>query len=128
MILLDTHPLIWLISNQSKLSQNAYNAIKKSAGKIFISAISGYKIGLDHSKKLLELPCQPAEWFSEAIRLHGLTELLIDSKTSVLATQLPQLHHDAIDRLLIASALQHHLPIVTPNKQIIHYPGVTTIW
>ncbi|MCK4870037.1 MAG: type II toxin-antitoxin system VapC family toxin [Gammaproteobacteria bacterium] len=128
MILLDTFSLIALTSQQENLSIDARKILATNSGKIFTSAATAYELGIEHNKKLIELPTNPQSWYSKALALHGLTELPITGKIALLATQLPQLHDDLVDRLLIATTKIENLTILTPNKQIHLYPEINWIW
>ncbi len=127
MLLLDTQSLIHLVSSQEKLSKTAISAISKNAGRVFVSSASAYQIGNLTNKKLLQLPQAPEDWFTHVLEHHGLTELPIDANIALCATQLPQLHADTVDRLLIASALQHQMVLVSQKKILQRYPGVNII-
>ena len=127
MLLLDTQSLIHLVASQEKLSKTAITAIAKNAGRVFVSSASAYQIGNLTNKKLLQLPLDPEIWFAHVLEHHGLTELPIDASIALCATGLPQLHADTVDRLLIASALQRQLSLVTQKKILQRYPGVNII-
>jgi PIN domain nuclease of toxin-antitoxin system len=128
MLLLDTCSLLWLVSQQESLSIQAKNAIQKQAGSIFISAVSAFEIGIKCIKKQLILPMSADLWFQQVLELHGIEVLSIDYKIALRSTQLPELHRDPADRMIIATALTHHLSIVTPDSHIKRYPDVITIW
>ena len=127
MLLLATQSLIHLVADQKKLSKAAISAISKNAGRVFVSSASAYQIGNLTNKKLLQLPQAPEQWFAHVLEHHGLTELPIDAKIALNATQLPQLHTDTVDRLLIASAMQHQMSLVSQKKILQRYPGVNII-
>lgn len=128
MLLLDTCALLWLVGQQQSLSAAAKNAISKANGSIFISAISAFEIGVQQNKGLLMLPMPPENWFEQVIRLHGIDVLSIDYQTALHATQLPDLHRDPADRIIIATAIRHQLSIITPDKHIKSYPEAKIIW
>jgi PIN domain nuclease of toxin-antitoxin system len=60
MMLLDTCALLWLAHDQSKISGETLAKIE-SAAAVYISAISGFEIGLKHRSGKLTLPMQPAD-------------------------------------------------------------------
>ncbi len=128
MILLDTCTLLWLVTQQDSLSKNALQEINENSNALFTSAISAFEIGVKVNKKLLELPLPPQEWFSKVLYLHGLIELPIDSEIALFAAQLPPIHKDPADRLIIATAHKHHLTILTPDQHISTYPQAKTTW
>ena len=128
MILLDTCTLLWLVDGQQNLSEPAKKTLLKNKETPSVSAISAFEIGIKHRKGLLKLPLPPSDWFFEALRLHGLTELPISAQIAILTTQLPLIHNDPADRMLIATAMNQTLTILTPDKHIQAYPDVKTSW
>lgn len=128
MLLLDTCTLLWLASDQNKLSKSAVSALKENNGTIFVSAMSALEIGIKHRKKRLKLPLSPTEWYKKAIDWHGLTELPITGAIALKSTLLPPIHDDPIDRMIISTAQAHQLSLLTPDKHIQKYPHLTIIW
>lgn len=128
MLLLDTCALVWLVDDQAKFSAAALQAIKSNSGNVFISAISALELGIKINKNLLELPLSLSEWLQEAKQSHFLKEIAINSVIAILASELPPLHRDPADRLIIATAIQNNLAILTPDKHIHAYPNVKVIW
>lgn len=128
MLLLDTCALLWLTSDQAKLSPAARQALSAQAGQLYVSSVSGFEIAQKAAKGKLLLPQSPAEWMTLALRLHGLKTLALDMGSAVAAGALPTLHADPFDRLLIASALARRLTLLTPDPLIRQYPGLSTLW
>jgi PIN domain nuclease of toxin-antitoxin system len=128
MLLLDTCTLLWLTSDQAKLSATAQQAISANAGWLCVSAISGFEIAQKVAKGKLVLPRPPAEWMELALRLHGLKSLALEMDSAISAGALPALHADPFDRLLIAIAQARRLTLLTPDPLIRQYPALTTLW
>lgn len=128
MVLLDTCTLLWLASDQDSLSQPAAAAISSSAGGLAVSAMSAFEIAVKHRQGKLELPLPPEQWYAEALQSHGVHELPVSGQCALLAARLPFIHRDPCDRFLIATALVHRLPIITPDKIIPQYPDLRVIW
>ena len=128
MLLLDTCTLLWLTSDQAKLSLAARQALSARAGQLYVSSVSGFEIAQKAAKGKLVLPRPPADWMALALRLHGLKSLALDMESAMAAGALPALHADPFDRLLIASAQAHRLILLTPDPLIRQYPTLTTIW
>jgi len=127
-MLLDTCTLLWLVSNSDHLSSAARAAIQDHRGRLFVSAISAFEIGIKARKRKLSLPQPVDRWFSAAVKFHGLRELVIDGAIASRSTLLPPLHADPSDRLIIATSQIHHLTILTPDHLIKTYPDVRTLW
>lgn len=127
-MLLDTCTLLWLVGAQERLSERAQAALEDHAGRLFVSAISAFEIGLKHQKGKLVLPLDPGRWYARALELHGLRELPVDGTAAIHATLLPPLHRDPADRILVATAQLRKLAILTPDPLIRAYPDTATIW
>lgn len=128
MLLLDTCAFLWLVADQKKLSPKAISEIKKNAGSLFVSSMSAFEIGIKYEKKKLKLPMCASEWFMKALELHGIVEIPVTAKIALLSTELPRLHDDPVDRLLIATARLHKLHLLTPDTHIHRYESIRVIW
>ena len=65
----------------------------------------------------------PRLWATLAIR-----EIPVDGRCASLAAALSPIHRDPCDRMVIAAAQLHGMPILTPDAFIASYPGVQVIW
>ncbi|MBF0546840.1 MAG: type II toxin-antitoxin system VapC family toxin [Candidatus Riflebacteria bacterium] len=128
MLLLDTCALLWLASDQKKLSLTAKNEIIKNAQELFVSAISAFEIAVKSRSGKLRLPLLPLDWFSEALDFHGIREIPVTSSIAVFSVQLPLLHNDPCDRIIIATAQLKSMKIVTSDKLISDYNQASVIW
>ena len=128
MILLDTCTLLWLVGSQKHLSPTAKQKLHEHAGHLFLSAISAFEIGVKWTKGLLSLPSKPGVWLDKALKHHGIVEIKIDRAICLTATSLPAIHQDPFDRLIIATAMQNQMLILTPDVTIARYPNVQVIW
>jgi len=62
------------------------------------------------------------------MRQHGLQEIPVDADTAMRAVSLPDLHGDPFDRILLATATIRDLTILTRDRKIAQYPGVSVAW
>lgn len=128
MLLLDTCTLLWLAADQKKLSLNAKKAIKDNVLDLFVSAISAFELAIKSRSGKLKLPLSPLDWFSEALDFHGIREIPITSSIAIFSVQLPLLHNDPCDRLIIATAHLNGMKIVTGDSLITSYDQANVIW
>lgn len=128
MILLDTCTLLWLASDQKKLSSKAKKEIEKNARALFVSAITAFEIAIKCRNGKLELPLPTLDWFTEAIDFHGIREIPVTSSIAVSSVQLPPLHNDPCDRIIIATSQLNAMKIVTCDKLISQYENAEIIW
>lgn len=128
MILLDTCTLLWLALDQTQLSDNARSRIEDPDVQIWVSAISAFELGQKYARGSLKLGLSPGDWFTRALTSHRLQSLDLDAPAALRAAGLPRLHGDPFDRLLIGTALEHRLTLLTPDPKIHAYPDVKVIW
>jgi PIN domain nuclease of toxin-antitoxin system len=119
-MILDTCALIWLASGDTRLSDSAREQIARSPD-VAVSAITAFEIGVKYAKGKLSLPCRPAAWFETALRLHGLSICNIDHHVALRACELPLIHADPCDRLIVATSQLLDRPIVTTDSRIAQY-------
>lgn len=128
MLLLDTCVLLWLASDHTKLSKNAIKLISKNAGTLFISSFTSFEIALKHKKKKLTLPASPKRWIPEILKHHGIIEIPVDSEIAVFSVNLPNVHNDPADRIIIATSMVKKIDILSPDSLIAKYPNVVVKW
>ena len=124
-MILDTCALLWLAQGGGVLSEAALQGID-AAPVVYVSAISGFEIGIKVRKGKLTLPARPADWFAAVREHHDLEVLPLDLEVCIRSTELPAIHADPCDRMIIAAAQVHHLPVVTTDPIFARY-GIETI-
>ena len=124
-IILDTCALLWLAAGGGQLSEAALARID-AAVVVHVSAISGFEIGLKFRGGKLSLPATPQEWFQAVLEQHSIEVLHLDLSICILSSQLPPIHRDPCDRLIIATAKIRKMPIVTTDALFENY-GITLI-
>jgi PIN domain nuclease of toxin-antitoxin system len=130
MILLDTCALVWMTTQPGQLSAKAAEAVRRNADAIAVVPISAWEIAIKCRDGGLRLsgPYSPHEWYQEAVRRYGLHEIPLDALVLCESVALPPIHRDRCDRMIVAAALRHCLPIVTADTTIPRYPDVTVVW
>jgi PIN domain nuclease of toxin-antitoxin system len=124
--MLDTRALLWLAQGGGELSEAALQRIE-AAPVVYVSAISGFEIGIKVQKSKLELPVRPAEWFAAVLGHHDIEMLPLVLDVCIRATELPRIHADPCDRVLIAAAQMQHFPVVTTDALCAQY-GIEVIF
>jgi PIN domain nuclease of toxin-antitoxin system len=128
MILLDTCALLWLTDDPAQLSAAAQAELRNPAVAVYASAVSALELGIKVAKGKLGLPKTVSQWFPEACARYGLTELPVTAAIAAASTELPAIHGDPSDRVLIATAQQHSLTLLTPDPVIAKYPNLKVLW
>ena len=124
MYLLDTHTLIWALYDSSRLSAPAVDVLQKE--KCCISIISLWEISIKKSLNKLNIE-HSAQEIADFCSNNSIEILNITPKECDLVGQLPFVHRDPFDRLLIAQARCNDLIIITKDENIPKYE-VNTLW
>lgn len=126
-LLLDTHTFLWLIHDDPRLSPVAAAKIANPETRVFVSVVSAWEIVIKQRTGKIALRAPISEWWDRVVGRLGL-EVLNVTVDDVLAVEpLPLHHRDPFDRLLIAQAIRHNLPLVTADTAISAYP-IERIW
>ncbi len=121
-LLLDTHVLVWWLSNVSELAENARVEIADPRNDVFVSAITGWEIAVKRAKGHMAAPDNLAALVTE----RGFIHLPLTFHHAEHAGNLPMHHRDPFDRFLIAQAQAEGLVLVTRDARIPLY-GVRTL-
>lgn len=118
----DTCLLLFMSRPSEPVAPIARKVIEKAQEEIYVSAISAWEIGLLVSKGRLNLTRTPLEWFRAFVDEKELKVLDTTPEILVAASFLPEpLHGDPADRIIIATAREHDLTIITRDKAILAY-------
>lgn len=131
MIVLDTHTLVWWVTDDGLLSKKAKSVIEReqSEGEIMVSAISAWEITMLVTQERLVLSMEVNSWLSTVGAIEGLRFLPVDVEIAAKSVELPGVFHkDPADRMIVATARKLSVPLVTQDEKIRAYPHVRTIW
>lgn len=116
---LDTHVLLWSLSAPERLSQAARNAIEDLSNLVFVSAAVTWEIAMKVGLGKLRAPSDLVTQLAAA----NFQELPITIAHTLAIKQLPNLHRDPFDRIMLAQAKAAGLTFVTADPQVLQYPG-----
>jgi PIN domain nuclease of toxin-antitoxin system len=120
-MLLDTHVFLWHITADRRMPKALADTICDANNEVFLSVVSVWEAVIKYSLGKLPLPEPPALFLPKQRQAHQIASLLIDEDTLVHVANLPPLHRDPFDRLLVGQALQHNLTIATVDDAIRAY-------
>ena len=122
-LLLDTHVALWAIADVDRLSERARTLIADPDNTVAISSATIWEIAIKHSlsrKGVGRMPVSAAE-ASELFAAAGYGTLDITARHAVAVEQLPALHADPFDRMLVAQALTEPMHLITADAQVAAY-------
>jgi PIN domain nuclease of toxin-antitoxin system len=127
-ILLDTVTWLWRASDPKRLSSRARRLIDESE-RILVSAISVWEVAMLVAKRRIQLDRPVEQWVDIALALPGIQLASLEPAIAVRSTRLPgEFHPDPADRIIVATALENAVPILTPDERIRSYPHVQSAW
>ena len=127
-LLLDTCALLWLSTEPSRLSAKAQQAIRDDPENLFVSSVSALELAIKVSKKKLKIPLDSSkDWFREVLKHHGIDQVPVNFQIASHSGELPPHHKDPYDRLIVATAMEYRMTIVTPDGFIRKY-DVDCVW
>jgi PIN domain nuclease of toxin-antitoxin system len=121
-ILLDTCEFLWLITGDSKLSLKVSSAILNPENRVFLSVVSAWEISVKHGLGKLNLPEAPSQFVPRQRELHFIESLPLDEASIYQLHNLPALHRDPFDRMLICQSLAHSLTLASSDPLLQQYP------
>lgn len=128
MLLLDTHTFIWLSMTPELLSDNVRRMMGHDCHGLFISSITAVEIGLLVRAGRVVVPTDAEQFLTDNLEQFGIHEIPVDIEIGIASTQLPPIHRDPFDRILIATAQKHKMTILTKDRTIPTYPKVKVVW
>ena len=126
-VLLDTHAFLWWIADSARLSATACRVIADEGNDVVVSAASAWEIATKFRLGRLPGSEAAAAGIAGVIAGQGFEELAISVSDAQRAGLLPGPHRDPFDRMLIAQALAHDLPVVSIDAAFDPY-GVNRLW
>ena len=121
--LLDTHAVLWYLSDDDAMPEAAYAAIDDSGLDVFVSTASLLEIAIKTSIGRLRVDADLPEQLSRA----GIRFLPISAEHAWRLRDLPFHHRDPFDRLLVSQAIHEGLMLITGDEALAAY-DVETAW
>ncbi|MES2331619.1 MAG: type II toxin-antitoxin system VapC family toxin [Bacteroidota bacterium] len=120
--LLDTHYLIWALTDTKKISKKIVNLITDPENEIVVSAISFWEISLKSSLGKLRITGFSPEDLPSACLQMGFTIIPISAEDASKYHHLSASHHrDPFDRMLIWQAINNSYTLISADKTIRKY-------
>lgn len=119
--LLDTHVILWWLTEPKKLNTKSVKIIAEKNNKIYISSASFWEMAIKKGLGRLSLPHN----LIEILTSEGFEILPITAEEGLGVADLPLLHSDPFDRILIIQSKLNDLIIITQDAKIKEYPVVT---
>lgn len=120
--LLDTQLLLWLSAAPDKLSSQAKSLLEDRANLVFFSPVSILEVAIKRGANRPDFQADPHSLRRE-LTVNGFPELVLTSEHAAAVLELPRLHKDPFDRLLLAQAITENMMLVTTDGILRQYPS-----
>lgn len=119
--LLDTHVLLWFLTeNCENMSEHCQEILLNEQNTLYFSKVSIWEMAIKYSLGKPDFDYNPQEIVNELLRL-GFRVLDVDIAHLYAIVDLPLLHQDPFDHLLIVQAEQEKLQFLTADRAILQY-------
>lgn len=119
--LLDTHVILWWLDNPQNIAPRARNIIADKNNEMFISSVSIWEMAIKSDLNKINIPIN----ILTVLKTEGFRSLELTTEVSLSILNLPKIHSDPFDRMLIAQAKFNDLILITKDKIITKYPIIT---
>jgi len=121
-LLLDTHLLLWAVVEPERLDVALVGMLEDPLNTPVFSVVSLWELVIKRGLDRPDFQLEPA-LLRQALLEAGWRELPVQAHHVLAVGQLPPLHRDSFDRLLLAQAQADGLLLITADQQLAQYPG-----
>jgi PIN domain nuclease of toxin-antitoxin system len=118
--LCDTHVILWAATNPLRLTAEVRGVLSDASQWVGVSSVSIAEMAIKMGLGKLSMSTTPNA-MAEAM---GFSELPLTWSHANRVSELPLIHRDPFDRLLIAQAIDEDLMLITADPLIAKYPDV----
>lgn len=121
-LLLDTHLLLWAAIEPGQLSADAARLIGDPQSTVSFSVASIWEVTIKRKLRRSDFAIDPGA-FRRGLLENGYNELAITGAHVLAVDDLPMIHSDPIDRILVAQSAVEGLTLLTSDAKLARYPG-----
>jgi PIN domain nuclease of toxin-antitoxin system len=130
-ILLDTHVLVWLVSDSSRLSRDAARELRKAEqnGELAIASITLWELALLYYQGRLRTSGSIESAIRTILEKSRVQIIEVTPEIAALTTTFPEhCPKDPGDRLIGATARAYGLTLITQDERILNSPLIRSLW
>lgn len=126
-VLLDTHVLLWVLTDEDRLSAEARRVCLDTKNKPMVSAASFWELAIKSSIGKIRLKENWCLAFKAELEENAIDWLSITPEHCHRVEHLPFIHRDPFDRMIVAQAMAEKMALVTFDSHLEKY-GIDCIW
>ena len=121
-LLLDTHLLLWVVSHSGRLSSPARELIGDPENELCFSAVSIWEVAIKNGRGRDDFQVDP-RLLRRGLLDNLYHEVPVTGEHAVAIANLPPLHRDPFDRILVAQSVVEGITLLTADPLVAQYPG-----
>lgn len=121
--LLDTHVLLWAAGQPERLSRKTRGLLNDPDNSLLFSAVSLWEIVIKQTIGRDDFKVDPRA-LRRGLLDNGYGEIAITSAHALAVEDLPPLHRDPFDRMLLAQSRVEGFTLLTADGAVLRYPGL----
>ena len=121
-LLLDTHLLLWAAGEPKRFSASARELINDTGNELLFSPASLWEIAIKRGLGRRDFQAD-RRLLRRGLLDNGYSELPIGSDHVIAIEDLPPIHKDPFDRVLVAQATVEGIALLTIDPLVARYPG-----
>ena len=115
--LIDTHVLVWWLEDSDRQPNEFRSLIADATNEIFVSKASAWEIEIKRNLGKLDVPAD----FMNSVEVEGFQWLPIELRHIKTLSELPDIHRDPFDRMLVAQAKAEGMPLLSADSKVNAY-------
>ncbi len=119
-LLLDTHVLLWSVAQSSRLPDEARTLLEDTDNTLYCSTASLWEIAIKAALRRADFEVDIRK-LRQALARMGVVELPIEGRHTEMLMQLPAIHKDPFDRMLVAQSMAEPLVLLTNDAALTAY-------
>ncbi len=127
-LLLDTHVALWAIGHPGKLTADIRGLLSDRANEIFVSVVTVWEIAIKYAVGQRTAPLVSAAEAAGYFRASGSMFLDVTTEHAIAVENLPRIHGEPFDRLLVAQALTEPLRLITRDREVAGYSDTVILF
>jgi PIN domain nuclease of toxin-antitoxin system len=120
--LLDTHILLWAAGEPGRLPAAALEVLGNPETELIFSPASLWEVAIKRGLDRADFQVDP-RLLRRGLLDNGYVELPVTGEHAVAVVNLPPIHKDPFDRMLIAQAMISGIELLTVDEMVGRYPG-----
>jgi PIN domain nuclease of toxin-antitoxin system len=120
--LLDTAAFLWSVDEEARLNTRAREILENPEAELFLSTVVSWEIVIKVARGRLTLARSVSETLNLAVAKFNMHALPIAHAHSLALAELPPIHNDPFDRMLVAQARSENQVLVTADETLKLYP------